>query len=108
MLPPDDYPPPIFTATNPTAKPIQVATRVNRLGVIWVQVGTKKPGIILFDRINIYVGTKTHKFPLPVMDMPVCILGSVIGNTIHVHYLCDLTCVRTVSNTFIKDLSRAK
>jgi hypothetical protein len=28
-------------------------------------------------RDNIYVGTKTRKFPLPVMGMPVCILGSV-------------------------------
>jgi hypothetical protein len=27
--------------------------------------------------ISVYVGTKTHKFPLLVMDMPVRILGSV-------------------------------
>jgi hypothetical protein len=27
--------------------------------------------------IGLYVGTKMSKFPLPVMDMPVCVLGSV-------------------------------
>jgi hypothetical protein len=34
---------------------------------------------VLLERIfeNMYVGTKMHKFPLLVMDMPVCILGSV-------------------------------
>jgi hypothetical protein len=26
---------------------------------------------------KMYVGTKTRKFPLPVMNMPVCVLGSV-------------------------------
>jgi hypothetical protein len=27
--------------------------------------------------LNVHVGTKTRKFPLPVMDMPVCVLRSV-------------------------------
>jgi hypothetical protein len=27
--------------------------------------------------VHICVGTKMREFPLPVMDMPVCILGSI-------------------------------
>ncbi len=43
-----------------------------------------KQGVILYklklfrcDILNGHIGTKTRKFPLPVMDMPVRILGSV-------------------------------
>ncbi len=32
---------------------------------------------MLADCGLVYVGTKMRKFPLPVMDMPVCVLGSV-------------------------------
>jgi hypothetical protein len=31
----------------------------------------------LKNTARVYVGTKTRKFPLPVMDMPVRVLGSV-------------------------------